>query len=84
MVRNGATFTAIGPAVGAYIGGEYFFTSSTSFANPAVTIARMFSDTFAGIASGSAPMFIVMELIGAGLAIVIVAVLIPWPVTHID
>ena len=56
-------------AVGAYIGAAYFFTSSTSFANPAVTIARMFSDTFAGIQPGSAPLFIVMQLAGAALAI---------------
>ena len=56
-------------AVGAYIGAAYFFTSSTSFANPAVTVARMFSDTFAGIAPASAPLFIVMQLVGAGLAI---------------
>ena len=56
-------------AVGAYIGAAYFFTSSTSFANPAVTIARMFSDTFAGIHPSSAPIFIVMQLVGAGLAI---------------
>ena len=56
-------------AVGAYIGAAYFFTSSTSFANPAVTVARIFSDTFAGIQPGSAPLFIVMQLVGAGLAI---------------
>ena len=56
-------------AVGAYIGAAYFFTSSTSFANPAVTVARMFSDTFAGIYPASAPMFIAMQLVGAGLAI---------------
>ena len=56
-------------AVGAYIGAAYFFTSSTSFANPAVTIARMFSDTFAGIQPGSAPLFIVMQLVGTALAI---------------
>ena len=56
-------------AVGAYIGAAYFFTSSTSFANPAVTVARMFSDTFAGIQPASAPPFIVMQLVGAGLAI---------------
>ena len=59
----------IAVAVGAYIGAAYFFTSSTSFANPAVTVARMFSDTFAGIAPASAPLFIVMQLVGAGLAI---------------
>ena len=62
-------------AVGAYIGAAYFFTSSTSFANPAVTVARMFSDTFAGIHPASAPMFIVMQLIGAGLAIGLVLLL---------
>ena len=52
------------PAVGAYIGAAYWFTSSTSFANPAVTIGRMFSDTFAGIAPPSAPAFIGMQLVG--------------------
>ena len=49
-------------AVGVWIGGAYWFTSSTSFANPAVTIARTLSDSFAGIAPSSAPMFIVMQL----------------------
>ena len=66
----------VAPAVGVYIGGAYFFTSSTSFANPAVTISRMFSDTFAGIAPGSAPGFIVMQLIGAALALVLVRFLV--------
>lgn len=55
-------------AVGAWIGGAYWFTSSTSFANPAVTVARTLSDTFAGIAPASAPMFIVAQLIGAAVA----------------
>ena len=64
--RNGVI---IAVAVGAYIGAAYFFTSSTSFANPAVTVSRMFSDTFAGIYPGSAPLFIVMQLVGASLAI---------------
>lgn len=61
-------------AVGAYIGAAYWFTSSTSFANPAVTIGRIFSDTFAGIAPGSAPGFIAAQLVGAlaGLALVVV------------
>ena len=60
-------------AVGAYIGAAYWFTSSTSFANPAVTIGRMFSDTFAGITPTAAPSFIVAQIIGAlvGLALVI-------------
>ena len=52
------------PAVGAYIGAAYWFTSSTSFANPAVTIGRVFSDTFAGIAPGSAVAFIAAQLVG--------------------
>ncbi|HEU5485558.1 MAG TPA: MIP/aquaporin family protein, partial [Microlunatus sp.] len=51
-------------AVGAYIGSAYWFTSSTSFANPAVTIGRMFSDTFAGIAPASAPVFIAAQIVG--------------------
>ncbi len=52
-------------AVGLYITSAYWFTASTSFANPAVTIARMFSDTFAGIAPSSAPLFIICQLAGA-------------------
>ena len=67
MPRSRGALTAV--SVGAYIGAAYFFTSSTSFANPAVTVGRMFSDTFAGIYPGSAPLFIVMQLVGAGLAI---------------
>lgn len=55
-------------AVGTWIGGAYFFTSSTSFANPAVTVARTLSDSFAGIAPASAPMFILMQLAGAAVA----------------
>jgi glycerol uptake facilitator-like aquaporin len=55
-------------AVGLWIGGAYFFTSSTSFANPAITVARSLSDTLAGIAPQDAPMFILAQLIGAGLA----------------
>jgi glycerol uptake facilitator-like aquaporin len=54
--------------VGLYITGAYWFTASTSFANPAVTIARSLSDTFAGIAPAHAPMFIAMQVIGAVLA----------------
>jgi glycerol uptake facilitator-like aquaporin len=59
-------------AVGLWIGGAYWFTSSTSFANPAVTIARTLSDSFAGIKPSSAPMFIVMQLIGAVIAVALV------------
>lgn len=56
-------------AVGVWIGGAYWFTSSTSLANPAVTIARAFSDSFAGIAPESVPMFIVMQLVGLAVAL---------------
>lgn len=64
-------------AVGVWIGGAYFFTSSTSFANPAVTVARSLSDTFAGIAPSSVPMFIVMQLVGAVLAFGLLRFLYP-------
>jgi glycerol uptake facilitator-like aquaporin len=56
-------------AVGAYIGAAYFFTSSTSFANPAITVGRMFSNTFAGIAPASAPLFIGAQLVGGVVAV---------------
>ena len=76
VVRSGRT--AVAPfAVAAYIGGAYFFTSSTSFANPAVTLARTLSDTFAGIAPASVPAFVLAQLIGAGLAIALVRFLYP-------
>lgn len=58
-------------AVGLYITGAYWFTASTSFANPAVTIARMATDTFAGISLGNAPFFIAAQIIGALLAVLI-------------
>jgi glycerol uptake facilitator-like aquaporin len=64
VVRSGRS--GVAPfAVGAYIGAAYFFTSSTSFANPAVTIARIFSDTFAGIAPSSVLAFVAFQLVGA-------------------
>ena len=62
-------------AVGAYIGAAYWFTSSTSFANPAVTIGRIFSDTFAGIAPASIPGFVAAQLVGAALAFALVRTL---------
>ncbi|MGH8893947.1 MAG: aquaporin [Actinomycetes bacterium] len=65
------------PAVGAYIGAAYWFASSTSFANPAVSAGRMFSDTFAGIAPASVPGFVAAQLIGGGLAVGLVSVLYP-------
>lgn len=64
-------------AVGAYIGAAYFFTSSASFANPAITVGRMFSDTFAGIAPASAPAFIAAQVVGGILAIGLVRLLYP-------
>jgi glycerol uptake facilitator-like aquaporin len=81
LVINGCVRTgraaAVPFAVGAWIGGAYWFTSSTSFANPAVTVARTLSDTFAGIAASSAPMFIASQLVGAGLAIVLIRFFYP-------
>ena len=71
-------------AVGLWIGGAYWFTSSTSFANPAVTIARTLSDSFAGIRPASAPMFVIMQLIGAAIAVVLIRYLYPTPVPTAD
>ena len=65
------------PAVGAYIGAAYWFTSSTAFANPAVTVARIFSDTFAGIAPGSAPAFVVAQVLGAAVGLGLLLLLFP-------
>lgn len=76
LVRTGRARFA-GPVVGAYIGAAYWFTSSTSFANPAITIGRMFSDTFAGIAPSSALPFIVAELVGAAVGLAAVVLLFP-------
>lgn len=64
-------------AVGAYIGAAYWFTSSTSFANPAITIGRMFSDSFAGIAPSSVPLFIAAQVVGGVLALLLVRALYP-------
>ena len=76
LARSGRATTAPA-AVGAYIGAAYWFTSSTSFANPAVTVARALSDTFAGIAPASVPAFVLMQLIGGGLGAVLVRFLHP-------
>lgn len=65
------------PAVGAYIGAAYWFTSSTSFANPAVTVARLFSDTFAGIAPASVAPYVIAQLVGAVIGIALTALLFP-------
>jgi glycerol uptake facilitator-like aquaporin len=67
-------------AVGAYIGAAYFFTSSTSFANPAITVGRVFSDTFAGIAPASVAPFIAAQLVGALVAVALLRALYPRPI----
>jgi arsenate reductase len=64
-------------AVGAYIGAAYFFTSSTSFANPAITVGRIFSNTFAGIAPSSAPSFISAQVVGGALSVGLIKLLYP-------
>jgi len=76
LVRSGRG-TAAPFAVGAYITGAYFFTSSTSFANPAVSIARTLSDTFAGISPASVPAFILAQLIGGAIGTVVIRLLYP-------
>lgn len=76
LARSGRGLLAA-PAVGAYIGAAYWFTSSTSFANPAVTVGRVFSDTFAGIAPGSVPGFVVAQLVGGAVAVALVRYLYP-------
>ncbi|GAA4352239.1 aquaporin [Angustibacter luteus] len=65
-------------AVGAYIGAAYWFTSSTSFANPAVTVGRTFTDTFAGIAPASVPGFVLAQVVGGVLGLALVLVLYPF------
>ena len=76
LARTGRTATAPA-AVGAYIGAAYWFTSSTSVANPVITVGRMFSDTFAGIAPASVPGFVAAQLVGGLVAIGIVRTLYP-------
>ncbi len=76
LSRSGRSVSAP-VAVGSYIGAAYFFTSSTSFANPAVAIGRMFSDTFAGIRPSSVPGFLVAQIIGGIAAILVIRLLYP-------
>jgi glycerol uptake facilitator-like aquaporin len=76
LARSGRSRSAPA-AVGAYIGAAYFFTSSTSFANPAIAVGRMFSDTFAGIAPTSVPPFVAAEIIGGALAVAVIKALYP-------
>jgi arsenate reductase len=72
--HRGATIPA---AVGAYIGAAYFFTSSTSFANPAISVGRIFSDSFAGIAPTSVPGFVAAQLVGSAAAVLVLRALYP-------
>ncbi|WP_306231652.1 aquaporin [Agrococcus beijingensis] len=83
LSRSGRS-AAIAPAVGAYIGAAYWFTSSTSFANPAVTIGRMLSDTFAGIAPASVLPFIAAQLVGGAAGAAIAVLLHPRATTVVD
>jgi arsenate reductase len=76
LVRAGRT--ALAPfAVGAYIMAAYWWSSSTSFANPMIDVARTLSDTFAGIAPASVPMFVLMQVVGGAVGVAAVAVLHP-------
>jgi glycerol uptake facilitator-like aquaporin len=83
LARTGRAALSAG-AVAAWIGAAYWFTSSTAFANPAVTIARMFSDTFAGIAPGSVPPFVLFEVLGAVLGAGLVLYLYPDAPATVD
>jgi arsenate reductase len=76
LARSGRT-AAAPAAIGAYIGAAYWFTSSTSFANPAVTVGRAFSDTFAGIAPASLPGFVIAQLVGAAVGTGLLLALYP-------
>jgi glycerol uptake facilitator-like aquaporin len=76
LVRTART-ALVGPAVGAYIGAAYWFTSSTSFANPAVTIGRIFTDTFAGIAPLSATAYLGAQLVGAAVGVGVILLFFP-------
>lgn len=76
LARTRRTSTAPA-AVGAYIGAAYWFTSSTSFANPAITVGRMFSNTFAGIAPSSVPPFVAAQVIGGATALATIKLLYP-------
>ncbi len=76
LARSGRSRSAPA-AVGAYIGAAYFFTSSTSFANPAITVGRMFSNTFAGIAPSSVPTFVLAQAVGGVVAVGVILVLYP-------
>lgn len=78
LVRSGRS-AWVAAAVACYIAGAYWFTASTSFANPAVTVGRSLSDTFAGIAPASVPGFIAAQVVGAIVAVVLISLLWPRP-----
>jgi arsenate reductase len=83
LVRAGRA--ALAPfAVGAYITAAYFWSSSTSFANPMIDVARTLSDTFAGIAPSSVPMFVLMQLLGGAAGVAAAALLYPQVATVAD
>ncbi|TQM79405.1 glycerol uptake facilitator-like aquaporin [Saccharothrix saharensis] len=80
LARSGRA--ALAPAaVGAYIGAAYFFTSSTSFANPAITVGRVFSDSFAGIAPSSVPVYVLAQVVGIAVAVPLLRLLYPTRTT---
>ncbi|MEO7745310.1 MAG: MIP/aquaporin family protein [Actinomycetota bacterium] len=83
LARTGRAALSAG-AVGAYIGAAYWFTSSTSFANPAVTVGRVLSDTFAGIAPGSVAGYVCAQVVGAGLGLALVLALYPDAADSVD
>jgi glycerol uptake facilitator-like aquaporin len=83
LARTGRAALSAG-AVGAYIGAAYWFTSSTSFANPAVTVGRVFSDTFAGISPASVPGFVFAQLVGGVIGVILVLTLYPDADTAAD
>jgi arsenate reductase len=76
LVRSGRS-SAAPASVGSYIGAAYFFTSSTSFANPAITVGRMFSNTFAGIQPASAPGYVIAQVVGGLIGFGLIRVLYP-------
>lgn len=78
LVRTGRT-AQVAASVAGYIAAAYFFTSSTSFANPAVTVGRAFTDTFAGIAPASVPGFVLAQILGAALGVGAVLIITPRP-----
>jgi len=77
LISRSKRASAVPYAVGLWIGGAYWFTSSTSLANPAVSIARSLTDTFAGIAPRSVPMFVIMQLVGLVVAVPIIKFIAP-------